>query len=187
MVLPGSWFPNRVDGVQEINRMSRIQFLAVAAILALGYTAANAVDAALADLPRLTFMIDTAGVAFLEIPAMIAVVLLLFGGLPLAVFGLLLERQWTGVPMERRRHVRVSYAVLTFQIVSMVFSGLWLALKGPDFLWALSSGYAYLSDWFWPGYLAAQILASVAVIPVWRRLMLDTVSAHRHTLFPGRA
>jgi hypothetical protein len=74
-----------------------------------------------------------------------------------------------------------------FQIVSMVFSGLLLALMGPDFLWALSSGYVYLSDWFWPGYLAAQILASVAVIPVWRRLILDMVSARRHTLFPGRA
>ena len=83
--------------------------------------------------------------------------------------------------------MRVSYTVLMFQIVSMVFSGLWLALTGPDFLWALSSGYVYVSDWFWPGYLAAQILASVVVIPVWRRLMLDTAFAHRHTLFPGRA
>ena len=166
--------------------MARFQFLAAAAVLALGYTAANAVDAALADLPRLTHMINIAGI-FVSLPALIFVVLLLFGGLPLAVFGLLLERQWTGVPTERRRYVRVSYAILTFQIVSMVFSGLWLVLMPPDFLWALSSGIVYLSDWLWPGYLAAQILASAAVIPVWRRLMLDTVSAHRHTLFPGRA
>jgi len=130
MVLPGPWFPNRVDGVQGIK-----------------FDVAYPI---------------------------------------LAVFGLLLERQWAGVPTERRRDVRVSYAVLTFQIVSMVFSGLWLVLTGPDFLWALSSGIVYLQDWIWPGYLAAQILASVAVIPVWRRLMLDTVSAHRYTLFPGR-
>jgi hypothetical protein len=152
--------------------MSRIQFVASAPVLALGYMAANAVDAALADLPRLTRMIDTAGLAFLQLPALIAVLLLLFGGLPLAVFGLLLERQWAGVRMEWRRYVRVSYAVLVFQIVSMAFSGLWLVLTGPDFLWALSSGFVHLSDWLWPGYLAAQILASIVVIPVWRRVLL---------------
>ena len=164
--------------------MSRIQFLAVAAVLALGYTAANAVDAALADLPRLTRMIDTAGLALVQTPALIAVLLLLFGGLPLAVFGLLLERPWAGVPMERRRYVRVSYAVLVFQIVSMVFSGLWLVLTGPDFMWALSSGIVYLSDWLWPGYLAAQILASIAVIPVWRRLLLSAPAPRVITLLP---
>jgi len=162
--------------------MSRIQFLAVAAVLALGYTAANAVDAALVDLPRLTRMIDTAGLAFVQTPALIAVLLLLFGGLPLAAFGLLLERQWAGVPMERRRYVRVTYTVLMFQIVSMVFSGLWLVLTGPDFLWALSSGIVYLSDWLWPGYLATQILASIAAIPVWRRLLLSAPASRAITL-----
>src|SRR5688572_30923359 len=107
--------------------MSRIQFLASVAVLALGYTAANAVDAALADLRRLTHMINTAGI-LVSLPALILVVLLLFGGLPLAVFGLLLERQWAVVPMEWRGYVRVPYAVLVFQIVSMAFSGLWLVL-----------------------------------------------------------
>src|SRR4029453_154702 len=34
------------------------------------------------------------------IPAAVAFLLLLFGGLPLAVFGLLLERQWRGVSSE---------------------------------------------------------------------------------------
>ena len=163
--------------------MSRIQFLAVAAVLALGYTAANAVDAALADLPRLTRMIDTAGF-FVYMPALVSVLLLLYGGLPLAMFGLLLERQWTGVPMERRRYVRVSYAVLVFQIVSMVFSGLWLLMEGPDVLEALSWGFAYPSYFLWPGYLAAQILASIAVIPVWRRLLLSAPAPRVITLLP---
>lgn len=58
-----------------------------------------------------------------------------------------------------------------FQIVSMGFTGFWLLLMGPDFLWALSSGYLYLEDWIWPAYLVAQILMSIAVIPVWRRLL----------------
>jgi hypothetical protein len=163
--------------------MSRIQFLAVTAVLALGYTAANAVDAALADLPRLTRMLDTAGF-FVYMPALVSVLLLLYGGLPLAIFGLLLERQWTGVPMERRRYVRVSYAVLVFQIVSMVFSGLWLLMEGPDVLEALSWGFAYPSYFLWPGYLAAQILASIAVIPVWRRLLLSAPAPRVITLLP---
>jgi hypothetical protein len=164
--------------------MSGIKWLTVAAVLTLGYTAANAVDAALADLPRLTHMIDTAGLAFLELPALIAVFCLLFGGLPLAVFGLLLERQWAGVPIERRRYVRVTYAVLTFQIVSMIVSGLWLVMTGPDLLWALSSGIVYLSDWLWAGYLATQILASIAAIPVWRRLLLSAPAPRAITLLP---
>ena len=188
MVLPGSWFPNRVDGVQEINRMSRIQFLAVAAVLALGYTAANAVDAALADLPRLTFVIDTAVLAFLEIPALIAVLLLLFGGLPLAVFGLLLERQWAGVPMERRRPLHLPYAVLMFQIVSMGLSAFGLAMMGDALVWALSEGMMVrLSDWFLPTYFALQTLASIVVIPVWRRLVLNTPLVRTYSPLPSRA
>jgi hypothetical protein len=164
--------------------MSGIKWLTVAAVLALSYTAANAVDAALADLPRLTRMIDTAVVTFLELPALIAVFFLVFGGLPLAVFGLLLEREWAGVPIERRRYVPITYAVLTFQIVSMVCSGLWLVLTGPDFLWALASGIVYLSDWLWPGYHATQILASIAAIPVWRRLLLSAPAPRVITLLP---
>lgn len=151
--------------------MSRIHFVLFTAVLALGYAAANALDTALADLPRLTHMLDTASIVFVQTPALIAVALLFFGGLPLAVFGLLLDRQWAGVPIERRRSVRVPYAVLMFQIVSMGFTGFWLLLMGPDFLWALSSGYLYLEDWIWPAYLVAQILMSIAVIPVWRRLL----------------
>jgi hypothetical protein len=50
--------------------------------------------------------VSTIGIAGPGIAGMVAAVaflLLLFGGLPLAVFGLLLERQWAGVPIERRR------------------------------------------------------------------------------------
>src|SRR4030095_10027435 len=53
------------------------------------------------------------------IPAAVPFLLLLFGGLPLAVFGLLLE--WTGVSSEQRRYLHVSYAVLVFASVSMAF------------------------------------------------------------------
>lgn len=168
--------------------MSRIQFLAVAAVLALGYTAANAVDAALADLPRLTRMIDTAVVAFLETPALIGVVLLLFGGLPLAVFGLLIDRQWTAIQTQPRRPLHMPYAVLMFQIVSMGLSAFGLAMMGDALVWALSEGMSVrLSDWFLPAYFALQILASVVVIPVWRRLVLSTPLVRTYSLPPTRA
>jgi hypothetical protein len=74
----------------------------------------------------------------LDIPVAVAVLVLLFGGLPLAVFGLLIERQWVDVPLQQRRYVRVPYAVLTFQIVSMGLSGLCLAVMGLAFLPGLS-------------------------------------------------
>jgi hypothetical protein len=122
------------------------------------------------------------------IPAAVAFLLLLFGGLPLAVFGLLIERQWTAITTQPQRPLHLPYAVLMFQIVSMGLSTFGLAMMGDALVWALSEGMMVrISDWFLPAYFALQILASIAVIPVWRRLMLDTVSAHRHTLFPGRA
>ncbi len=147
--------------------MSRIQFLLVAVVLALAYTAANVVDAALADFDLLTRLIDTLATV-LSIPVMIAFWLLLLGGLPLAALGLLLERQWTRVPVERRVTVRVPYAVLMFQIVSMVFSGLVLALMVPEMLWPLSLSYV---AWLCLVYFVVQVLASISVIPVWRRLL----------------
>jgi hypothetical protein len=104
----------------------------------------------------------------LDIPAAVAVLVLLFGGLPLAVFGLLIERQWVGVPPQQRRYVRVPYAVLMFQIVSMGLSGLCLAVMGAAFI-------PGLSEMFLRVYLAVQILASIAVIPVWRRLLSSDV------------
>lgn len=112
------------------------------------------------------------------IPAAVAFLLLLFGGLPLAVFGLLIERQWTAITTPPRRPLHLPYAVLMFQIVSMGLSTFGLAMMGDVLVWALSEGMMVrISDWFLPVYFAVQILASGAVIPVWRRLMLDTVSA----------
>jgi len=131
--------------------MSRIQFLAVVAVLTLGYVAANALDAALADVPRLMRVIDTASF-ILHIPVLIAVVLLFFGGLPLALFGLLIDQQGSGVLTEWQRSLRVPYAVLMFQIVSMGLSVFGLVMGG-----------------ILLAYFGVQIVASVAAIPVWRR------------------
>ncbi len=117
-----------------------------------------------------TVGINGPGIAGL--PAAVAFLLLLFGGLPLAIFGLLFERQWPHIPAERRRSLRVPYAVLMFQIVSMGLSAFGLAMMGEALFWALSEGMMVrTSDWFLPGYFGVQILASVAVIPVWRRLL----------------
>jgi hypothetical protein len=103
-----------------------------------------------------TIGINGPGIA--GIPAAIAFLLLLFGGLPLAVFGLLLERQWKGVSSEQRRYLHVPYAVLVFQIVSMTLSVFWIVVTAPYSRWTLP-------------YLSIQILGSIAVIPVWRRLV----------------
>ena len=121
-----------------------------------------------------------------EITVGLAFVALLFGGLPLAIFGLLFERQWAGVPTEQRPHLRVPYAILIVQIVSMSFSVLSLTVTGPVVLWALAREPVRLSVWFLPAYLVMQILASMAVIPVWRRLILNP-PIRRGTLFPSRA
>jgi hypothetical protein len=101
-----------------------------------------------------TIGINGPGIA--GIPAAVAFLLLLFGGLPLAVFGLLLE--WTGVSSEQRRYLHVPYAVLVFQIVSMALSVFWIVVTAPYSRWTLP-------------YLSIQILGSIAVIPVWRRLL----------------
>lgn len=152
--------------------MSSLHILGVGVVIVLGYSAARAVDAAMADLTRLADMVNTASFVLIDIPAGFAWFSLLFGGLPLALFGLVVERHWSGV--DGRRYVRVSYSVLMFQIVSMVFSVLGLLLFGPGFVWALRHGMVGLPGLL-PAYLGLQIVASLAAIPLWRRLMSNAV------------
>lgn len=97
---------------------------------------------------------------------------LLFGGLPLAVFGLAGHREWQRLASERILFVRVRYAVLTFQIVSVLLSSLWLVLLMPRVLWEVRQGMFMDGHGpFIPAYLVLQILAGVAAIPIWRRHM----------------
>jgi hypothetical protein len=152
--------------------MSRGQFLGGAAVVALAYTAANAIDARLADPHRAMCMMSSASAIFVNVPAAIAFALLLLGGLPLAVFGLLYECRWMGVASAYRRYLRVPYAVLMFQIVSVAVTGLVLGLgyvAGPF-------PYVFVGwpDVLVPTYLAAQLLAGIAAVPVWRRHMSST-------------
>lgn len=128
------------------------------------------------------------GPGIVGMPAAVAFLLLLFGGLPLAVFGLLIDRQRTAIQTQPRRPLHLPYAVLMFQIVSMGLSAFGLAMMGDALVWALSEGMMVrLSDWFLPAYFALQILASVVVIPVWRRLVLSTPLVRTYSLLPGRA
>jgi hypothetical protein len=97
---------------------------------------------------------------------------LLFGGLPLAVFALAGHREWRRLTSERVLFVRVRYAVLTFQIVSVLLSSLWLVLLMPRVLWEVRHGSIVDGHGpFIPAYLVLQILAGIAAIPVWRRHM----------------
>jgi len=119
MVLPPAVFLIRTSGVQVISPMSRARIIGVAAALAvfvyLGATATDtrvgelikAVQTALkTDRPMPFDLIDcfcapsVSGPRFLEIPMAVAFVVVFFGGLPLAVFGLLIEWQWTEVEPE---------------------------------------------------------------------------------------
>lgn len=132
-------------------------------------------------------VIGISGPGIAGMPAAVAFLLLLFGGLPLAVFGLLIDRQWTAIQTQRRP-LRLPYGVLMFQIVSMGLSAFGLAIMGDALVWALSEGMMVrLSDWFLPAYFALQILASVVVIPVWRRLVLSTPLVRTDSLLPSRA
>jgi hypothetical protein len=176
-------------GVQSISPMSRVGIIGIgAALTGFVYIGATTTDTHVGALmtivqsaleTEMTFewfdhhsYIGLNGPGLAGLPVAVAFLLLLFGGLPLAVFGLLLERQWRGVAAERQRHPRIPYAVLMFQIVSMAMSGFGLAMMGEALMWALSEGFdVRTSDWVLPAYFFAQILASMAVIPTWRRLM----------------
>jgi hypothetical protein len=118
------------------------------------------------------WFIGGGGPWFVEIPALAGILLLLFGGLPLAIFGLLLERQWVGAHVEQRRNMGVPYAVLMFQIVSTLLSGFLILTLGPLVLEAITSGWVEsIEDLFLPTYMLGQTLAGIAAIPVWRRLL----------------
>jgi hypothetical protein len=148
--------------------MSAIRMIGVSAALVLfayqGATAtdrhvrtvAAAIQATLESEMELEWMgewfIGGGGPRFVAIPALVGILLLLFGGLPLALFGLLIDQQWSDVLTEWQWSLRVPYAVLVFQIVSMALSVVGLMMGG-----------------ILLAYFGVQIVASVAVIPVWRR------------------
>jgi hypothetical protein len=115
----------------------------------------------------------------------VAFLLLLFGGLPVAIHGLLGHREWTRPAEQRLRFVHVPYAVLPFQIVSVLWSGIWLVALTPRVVSVLALGIVDGHDLFLPAYLAAQFVTGIAVIPVWRRHRLHT-SRRPQSLFPSR-
>src|SRR5688572_20329516 len=120
MVLPRpAVFLNRTSGVQVISPMSRARIIGVASALAvIVHHGESATDTRVGELfqdlqpalqsdrPMPFDLIDcfcapsVSGPRFLEIPMAVAFVVVFFGGLPLAVFGLLIEWQWTEVEPE---------------------------------------------------------------------------------------
>jgi len=115
----------------------------------------------------------------------LTVLLLLFGGLPVAIFGLAGHREWTRPAGQRLLFAHVPYAVLLFQIVSVLWSTIWLVVLTPRVVAVLSLGIVEGHDLFLPTYLIAQFATGLAAIPVWRRHMLDVPMARRRTLFPN--
>jgi hypothetical protein len=121
----------------------------------------------------------------LDYPIFVAFLLLLFGGLPVAVYGLLGHREWTRPADQRLRFVHVPYAVLPFQIGSVLWSAICLCVLTPDVVTLLPLGTVNGPSLFLPSYFIAQLVAGIAAIPVWRRHMLNS-SAEACSLIPKR-
>jgi hypothetical protein len=165
--------------------MSRLRIVTIGAALAVfvyvGVTATDtrvgalrtAVESALradAHVDWIDCMCASSGNTFLDASAGVAILIVLLGGLPLAIFGLLIERQWAGVPAERRRYPRVPYWFLLFQIVSCSCSALVLTVFVPELLFPV--GMPGSHDWAFialMAYLTAQLIVGLAAVPIWRR------------------
>jgi hypothetical protein len=156
--------------------MSRIRMIAVGAALVMfvyfGATAADTHVGVITAAVQATleaemapewigeWFIGVGGSDVAALPALVGIMLLLFGGLPLAVLSLVLKPE-----------IRVPYAVLMFQTVSTLLSGFLLLVLGAPFLEAAERGSVQAVDWFLPTYLLWQTLAGGAAIPIWRRLL----------------
>jgi hypothetical protein len=98
------------------------------------------------------------GTSVLDLLAAVALLLVLFSGLPLAGMALAIERS----------HRRPPYWCLALQIVSCGFSALMLTIFTA----------VGMSEWREPpfiaftGYFSVQLIAGLAAIPVWRRLVV---------------
>jgi len=77
--------------------------------------------------------------------------------------------------------VTVPYAVLVFQIVSVLGSSIWLVVLTPRVVTVLSLGIVDGHDLFLPSYLLVQLLAGIAAIPAWRRHIMHA-SVRRYKL-----
>ena len=85
-------------------------------------------------------------------------------------------------PTKRLFFVTVPYAVLVFQIVSVLGSGIWLVVLTPRVVTvAVVIGIVDGHDLFLPSYLLVQLLAGIAAIPVWRRHIMHA-SVRRYKL-----
>lgn len=151
--------------------MSRVRILAVAAVVALGYAAANAVDAALGDLLQLARMINGAANILIDIPAGIAFLVMSLGGLPLAAFALIGELQLASLPVEQRRYPRMPYWCLPFQIVSCGLSAFFLFLFAREFLLYEHTGPPDAA-FILAVYLSLQLIMGIAAVPVCRRFVM---------------
>ena len=165
--------------------MSSLRILSVSVALAVFvYMGANAADARVGQVKTAVQSVLTADQPFewfgeiwipndeplvIQFVADLALMAVLFGGLPLATFGLLVEREWAGERIERRRCPHTPYSCLTFQIVSCGTSTLFLALFIPEFLFHEHSVFDWGFAVVFPGYLALQLVLGIAAIPVWRR------------------
>jgi hypothetical protein len=103
--------------------------------------------------------------SLLDLAAMIPFLALLAGGLPLAFVGLVIDRARRHVPRLVEAGRPVYYGCLVFQVTSMLMSAFWLMPLILTMAW-----HGLGSTGLVPTYLIAQFLASLCVLPAWRRL-----------------
>jgi hypothetical protein len=183
-----------------INLMTRLRVLSIgAALSAFVYAGANATDAHVETVKSAVQSVLTAdeqlewfGEFFLggeplvfQLAGYLGLMATLFGGLPLATLGLMIEGQWVGVPMERRRYPNVPYWCLPFQMVSCGVSAFVVVVFIREFLLYEHPGPP---DWgflvIFPGYFGVQLILGMAAIPAWRRLLLSAPAPRVITLLP---
>jgi hypothetical protein len=105
--------------------------------------------------------------SLLDLPAMLLLMALLSGGLPLAFAGLVIDRARPYVPRLVAAGQPAYYGCLVFQVTSMLVSAFWLIPVVLSTIWHGFDSASLLTH-----YLSAQILAGFLVLPTWRRLSM---------------
>lgn len=108
---------------------------------------------------------------FADVLVLIPLLMLTFGGLPVAVFAIVQDRTLRA-PAREDAVVFAYYPCFILQLISMFFSAIWVVSTIPFV------GEMDTRSFFFFAYFGTQLAASVSAIPAWRRAF-DEVAAAR--------
>ena len=107
---------------------------------------------------------------FVDVLVLIPLLMLNFGGLPVAVFTLVQDRTLRAPAVEGRM-VFAYYPCFMLQLISTFFSAIWVVLMVPFV------GEMHTRSFFFFAYFGIQLAASVSAIPAWRRAFDEVATA----------